>query len=30
MTLLQVEGLTKSFKGLRAVDDVGFEVAEGG
>jgi len=29
MTLLRVEGLTKSFKGLRAVDDVGFEVAEG-
>ena len=29
MTLLRVDGLTKSFKGLRAVDDVGFEVAEG-
>lgn len=29
MTLLRVEGLTKSFRGLRAVDDVGFEVAEG-
>ncbi|WP_433616556.1 ABC transporter ATP-binding protein [Dactylosporangium sp. CA-139114] len=29
MTLLQVEGLAKSFKGLRAVDDVSFEVAEG-
>ncbi|MEQ4299985.1 ABC transporter ATP-binding protein [Plantactinospora sp. B6F1] len=29
MTLLRVEGLAKSFKGLRAVDDVNFEVAEG-
>jgi branched-chain amino acid transport system ATP-binding protein len=29
MTLLKVEGLAKSFKGLRAVDDVSFEVAEG-
>jgi branched-chain amino acid transport system ATP-binding protein len=29
MSLLRVEGLTKSFRGLRAVDDVGFEVAEG-
>jgi branched-chain amino acid transport system ATP-binding protein len=29
MTLLRVDGLTKSFKGLRAVDEVGFEVAEG-
>ncbi len=29
MTLLRVDGLTKSFKGLRAVDDVSFEVAEG-
>jgi branched-chain amino acid transport system ATP-binding protein len=30
MTLLRVDGLSKSFKGLRAVDDVSFEVAEGG
>jgi branched-chain amino acid transport system ATP-binding protein len=29
MTLLEVQGLTKSFRGLRAVDDVGFAVAEG-
>jgi branched-chain amino acid transport system ATP-binding protein len=29
MTLLRVEGISKSFKGLRAVDDVSFEVAEG-
>jgi branched-chain amino acid transport system ATP-binding protein len=29
MTLLKVQGLSKSFKGLRAVDDVSFEVAEG-
>jgi branched-chain amino acid transport system ATP-binding protein len=29
MTLLKVEGLAKSFKGLRAVDGVSFEVAEG-
>ena len=29
MSLLKVEGLTKSFKGLRAVSDVGFEVDEG-
>lgn len=29
MTLLRVDGISKSFKGLRAVDDVSFEVAEG-
>ncbi|GAA1598015.1 ABC transporter ATP-binding protein [Kribbella sancticallisti] len=29
MTLLTVEGVSKSFRGLRAVDDVGFEVTEG-
>ncbi|HEV7713416.1 MAG TPA: ATP-binding cassette domain-containing protein, partial [Asanoa sp.] len=29
MTLLRVEGISKAFKGLRAVDDVTFEVAEG-
>ncbi|SNT55129.1 branched-chain amino acid transport system ATP-binding protein/branched-chain amino acid transport system permease protein [Asanoa hainanensis] len=29
MTLLRVENLAKSFKGLRAVDDVSFEVTEG-
>ncbi|MEV4622548.1 ABC transporter ATP-binding protein [Asanoa sp. NPDC049573] len=29
MSLLRVENLGKSFKGLRAVDDVSFEVAEG-
>jgi branched-chain amino acid transport system ATP-binding protein len=29
MSLLQVSGLCKSFGGLRAVDDVGFEVAAG-
>ena len=29
MTLLRVDGLSKSFKGLRAVDDVSFQVAEG-
>lgn len=29
MSLLKVEGLTKSFRGLRAVSDVSFEVAEG-
>ncbi len=28
MTLLQVEGLTRHFGGLRAVEDVSFEVAE--
>ncbi len=28
-TVLQVEGLTKSFGGLKAVQDVGFEVREG-
>ncbi|HLS43845.1 MAG TPA: ABC transporter ATP-binding protein [Ornithinicoccus sp.] len=30
MSLLKVEGLSKSFKGLRAVSDVSFEVDEGG
>jgi len=29
MTLLRVDGISKSFQGLRAVDDVSFEVAEG-
>ncbi|SCE66476.1 amino acid/amide ABC transporter ATP-binding protein 1, HAAT family [Micromonospora coriariae] len=29
MTLLRVDGISKSFKGLRAVDEVSFEVAEG-
>ncbi|GAA4979015.1 branched-chain amino acid transport system ATP-binding protein [Nonomuraea thailandensis] len=29
MTLLTVHGVSKSFRGLRAVDDVSFEVAEG-
>jgi branched-chain amino acid transport system ATP-binding protein len=29
MTLLRVDGVSKSFQGLRAVDDVSFEVAEG-
>ncbi|MCW3839594.1 ABC transporter ATP-binding protein [Micromonospora yasonensis] len=29
MTLLRVDGISKSFKGLRAVDDVSFEVTEG-
>ena len=29
MSVLRVENLGKSFKGLRAVDDVSFEVAEG-
>jgi ABC-type branched-subunit amino acid transport system ATPase component len=29
MSLLRVEGLSKSFKGLTAVSDVSFEVAEG-
>jgi branched-chain amino acid transport system ATP-binding protein len=29
MTLLRVDGISKSFKGLRAVDDVSFEVGEG-
>ena len=28
-TLLTVEGLTKSFGGIRALDDCGFEIAEG-
>jgi len=30
MTLLAVEGLTRQFGGLRAVDDVGFSLAAGG
>jgi branched-chain amino acid transport system ATP-binding protein len=29
MTLLQVEGVSKSFRGLKAVDDVSFTVEEG-
>ncbi|MGC1213268.1 MAG: ATP-binding cassette domain-containing protein, partial [Micromonospora sp.] len=29
MTLLRVDGISKSFKGLRAVDEVSFEAAEG-
>lgn len=29
MSLLEVEGLTRSFRGLRAVDDVSFAVEEG-
>ncbi len=29
MALLKVEGLNKSFGGLKAIDDLGFEVAEG-
>jgi len=29
MTLLQVDGVSKSFRGLRAVDDVSFTVEEG-
>jgi ABC-type branched-subunit amino acid transport system ATPase component len=29
MSLLQVDGLSKSFKGLRAVDDVSFQVEQG-
>ena len=29
MSILRVEGLNKHFRGLKAVDDVGFEVEEG-